>query len=49
MVAKAEIYLFFQSTLIALAESASDQSEADRLRYLASPSGKVLKFHIIQN
>nr|AGC92176.1 cytochrome P450 oxidoreductase [Ocimum basilicum] len=29
-----------KSTLIALAESASDQSEADRLRHLASPSGR---------
>nr|ANW46530.1 NADPH-cytochrome P450 reductase [Ocimum basilicum] len=29
-----------KSTLIALAESASDQSEADRLRHLASPGGK---------
>lgn len=33
--------LFFQAALLALAAHASDPNEADRLKYLASPAGKV--------
>lgn len=34
--------MHFQSALLALAVHASNPVEADRLRYLASPAGKVV-------
>lgn len=36
------LLMHFQSALLALAAHASNPIEADRLRYLASPAGKVL-------
>lgn len=34
----------FQSALVALATYASDSADADRLKFLASPAGKVSYF-----
>lgn len=36
----------FQSALLALAAHASDPTEADRIRHLASPAGKVLRVNL---
>lgn len=38
------LLMLFQSALLALAAHASNPVEADRLRYLASPAGKVVIF-----